>query len=100
MKTIGKEIWKEQLDYVMCRVCKKDRETVVHIKCGCSVLLRTEYKAQWNVDKYTPVAWQRGVWSDYLPLLAKDSPRDSFKIEKKMGDISWIRNVPRNTRRR
>ena len=43
VKTIRKEIWKEQLEDVMFKVCKKDRETVAHIMCGCSVLLQTEY---------------------------------------------------------
>ena len=48
VKTIRKEIWKEHLDDVKCRVCKKDRETVAHIMCGCSVLLQTEYLKRHN----------------------------------------------------
>ena len=43
MTTITKEIWKEQQDDVMCRMCKKDRVTVAHIMCGCNVLLQMEY---------------------------------------------------------
>ena len=42
VKTIRKEIWKEHLD-AMCGVCKKDKETVAHIVCGCNVLLQTGY---------------------------------------------------------
>ena len=48
VKTIRKEIWKERLDDFMCRVCRKDRETVAHIMCGCSVLLQTEYLKRHN----------------------------------------------------
>ena len=43
VKVTRKEIWKEQLENVTCRVCKKDRESVAHIMCGCRVLLKTEY---------------------------------------------------------
>ena len=48
VKTIRKEIWKEHLDDAMYMVCKKDRETVSHIMCGCSVLLQTEYPKRHN----------------------------------------------------
>ena len=43
VKVTREEIWKEQLENVTCRVCKKDRESVAHIICGCRVLLKTEY---------------------------------------------------------
>ena len=43
VKVTRKEIWKEQLDNITCRVCKEDRESVAHIMCGCHVLLKTEY---------------------------------------------------------
>ena len=43
VKVTRKEIWKEQLENVTCRVCKEDRESVAHIMCGCRVLLKTEY---------------------------------------------------------
>ena len=45
VKVTSKEIWKEQLENVTCRVCKEDRESVAHahIMCGCRVLLKTEY---------------------------------------------------------
>ena len=31
VKVTRKGIWKEQLENVTCRVCKKDRESVAHI---------------------------------------------------------------------
>ena len=34
---------KEQLENVICRVCKEDRESGAHIMCGYRVLLKTEY---------------------------------------------------------
>ena len=43
VKVTRKEIWKEQLENVTCRVCKEDRESVAHIMFGCRVLLKTEY---------------------------------------------------------
>ena len=43
VKVTRKEIWKEQLENVTCRVCEEDRESVAHIMCGCRVLLKTEY---------------------------------------------------------
>ena len=43
VKVTRKEIWKEQLENVTCKVCKEDRESVAHIMCGCRVLLKTEY---------------------------------------------------------
>ena len=33
VKVTRKEIWKEQLEKVTCRVCKEDRESVTHIMC-------------------------------------------------------------------
>ena len=43
VKVTRKEIWKEQLENVTCRVCMEDRESVAHIICGCRVLLKTEH---------------------------------------------------------
>ena len=43
VKVTRKEIWKEQLENVTCRVCKEGRESVAHIMCGCRVLLKAEY---------------------------------------------------------
>ena len=43
VKVTRKEIWKEQLENVTCRVSKEDRESVAHIMGGCRVLLKTEY---------------------------------------------------------
>ena len=44
VKVTRKEIWKEKLENVTCRVCKEDRESVAHIMCGCRVLLETFQK--------------------------------------------------------
>ena len=44
VKVTRKEIWKEQLENVTCRVCKEDRELVAHIMCGCRVLLKVQMK--------------------------------------------------------
>ena len=38
-----REVWKEDIEEVNCRLCKIDRETVSHIPCGCKVLLKSEY---------------------------------------------------------
>ena len=43
VKVTKKEIWKEQLENITFRVCKEYRESVVHVMCGCRVLLKTEY---------------------------------------------------------
>ena len=46
VKATRKEIWKENIEGVSCRLCKTDKETVGHVLCGCSVLLRTQYYAR------------------------------------------------------
>ena len=43
VKATRKEIWKEDIADVSCRLCKTDQETVEHVLCGCPVLLRTQY---------------------------------------------------------
>ena len=48
MKTIRKEIWKRHCDDVLCRVYKKDRETVSHIMFRCSALLQAEHLERHN----------------------------------------------------
>ena len=42
-KVIRREVWKEDIEEVNCRLCKTDRETVGHILCGCKILLKSEY---------------------------------------------------------
>ena len=43
VKVTRREVWKEDIEDVNCRLCKTDRETVGHILCGCKVLLKSEY---------------------------------------------------------
>ena len=43
VKVTRREVWKEDIEEVNCRLCKTDRETVGHILCGCKVLLKSEY---------------------------------------------------------
>ena len=43
VKATRKEIWKEKIEDVSCRLYKRDEESVGHVLCGCSVLLRTHY---------------------------------------------------------
>ena len=43
VKVTRKEVWKEDFENVTCRICKKERESVAHIMCGCSALFQTEY---------------------------------------------------------
>ena len=43
VKVTRREVWKEDIEDVNCRLCKTDRETVGHILCGCQVLLKSEY---------------------------------------------------------
>ena len=46
VKVTRKEIWKEDIEDVSCRLCKTDKETVGHVLRGCPVLLRTQYYAR------------------------------------------------------
>ena len=43
VKVTRREVWKEDIEDVNCRLCKTDRQTVGHILCGCQVLLKSEY---------------------------------------------------------
>ena len=43
VKVIRKEVSKKDLENVPCRICKEERESVAHVMCGYSVLLKTEY---------------------------------------------------------
>ena len=43
IKVTRREVWKDDIEEVNCRLCKTDRETVGHILCGCKVLLKSEY---------------------------------------------------------
>ena len=46
VKATRKEVRKEDIEDVSCRLCKTDKETVGHVLCGCPVLLRTQYYAR------------------------------------------------------
>ena len=43
VKVTRREVWKEDIGEMNCRLCKTDRETVGHILWGCKVLLKSEY---------------------------------------------------------
>ena len=47
-ETIREKKWTKQLYNVICRVCKRDRETAAHIMLGCSALPQIEYLKRFN----------------------------------------------------
>ena len=46
VRVTRREVWKEDIEEVNCRLCKTDRETVGYdqtVLCGCKVFLKSEY---------------------------------------------------------
>ena len=75
LKVTRKEIWKENIKDVNCRLCKTDKETVGHVLCGGLVLLRTQYYARHDAMMrviYCKLLVIYGFETELIPWLRDD----------------------------